>query len=572
MEFPPVTIAKWRELVEKDLAGKSFDQALVHEAMEGIRISPLYTGVPPGDAAPRALPQSRFQICMRHAGLVDLAALLADVRDGADALWLELASTPSALFERPELLSTFLIFDVDGAAPEPALERIAGLVSVAAPRRFALSCDPIARRAQGRASFAELPAELSSLGRAGRLAAERFDGATAALVSTLAYHEAGADAAEELAIALATGACYLGALLEAGLAPERAAQQIALQPAVGRDTFVELCKLRAMRLCWRKVLAASGAAGAGAARVHAVCSRRTLTVRDPWVNMLRATTQVFAAVLGGADLITPSAFDELLGAPSALGRRVARNTGLVLREESLLGQVGDPAGGSYYFESLTDALARKAWARFQRIEQQGGISAVLQSGELAAQLKSGREKQLDRIARRRVPILGVSEFANLGETLPPRAEPLRTVSEPPGAALVATRDAAAFEQLRARSEAAAPPLEALLITLGSYSESRPRADFARGFFAAGGLRTRESRTDEKARLACLCGSDERYADEAAARARALKAAGCSRVLLAGRPGASEAALRAAGVDGFIFLGCDAVATLTELLAPLELPS
>ena len=571
MEFPPVTIAKWRELVEKDLAGKSFEQALVHEAMEGIRISPLYTEAPPGAAGPRALPQSRFQICMRHAGAADLAALLADVRDGADALWLELASTPSAMFARPELLSTFVIFDADGAAPESALERIGGPLSAAAPRRFALGCDPIARRAQGRAGFAELPAELSSLGRAGRLASERYDGATAALVSTLAYHEAGADAAQELAIALATGACYLGALLQAGLAPERAAQQIMLQLAVGRDTFVELCKLRAMRLCWRKVLTASGAAGSEAGRIHAVCSRRTLTVRDPWVNMLRATTQVFAAVLGGAELVTPSAFDELSGAPSALGRRVARNTGLVLREESLLGQVGDPAGGSYYFDSLTDALARKAWQRFQRIEQQGGITAVLQSGELAAQLKSGREKQLDRIARRRVPILGVSEFANLGETLPQPA-PLRIVSEPPGDALPAARDAAAFEQLRARSEAAAPPLEALLITLGTYSESLPRTDFARGFFAAGGIRARESSTDEKARLACLCGSDERYADEAAARARALKAAGCSRVLLAGRPGANEAALRAAGVDGFIFLGCDVIATLTELLALLELPS
>lgn len=569
MEFPPVTIATWRELVEKDLAGKSFEQALVHEAMEGIRISPLYTEAPPGDAPPRAVAQSRFQICMRHAESADLDALLADVRDGADALWLALASAPSAMFSRPELASTFVVFAADGAAPESALERAASLICSAAPRRFALSCDPLARRAQGQARFAELPAELASLGRAGRLAAERFDGATTAMISTLAYHEAGADAAEELAIALATGACYLGALLEAGLSPERAAQQLVLQLAVGRDTFVELCKLRAMRLCWGKVLTASGAADAPPARVHAVCSRRTLTVRDPWVNMLRATTQVFSAVLGGADLVTPSAFDELLGAPSALGRRVARNTGLVLREESLLGQVGDPAGGSYYFESLTDALARKAWQRFQQIEQQGGIAAVLQSGALAAQLKAGRAKQLDRIARRRVPILGVSEFANLGETLPQQGEPLRAASEPPGGALLVTRDAAAFETLRARTEAAEPPLEALLITLGSYSESRPRTDFARGFFAAGGIRTRESGTDEKARLACLCGSDERYAEEAVARAQALKAAGCSRVLVAGRPGATEAALRAAGVDGFIFLGCDAVATLTELL---ELPS
>src|SRR5262249_28156575 len=156
--------------------------------------------------------------------------------------------------------------------------------------------------------------------------------------------------------------------------------------AVGRDTFLELCKVRALRTLWSMLLtgAGAGAIPASRTRIHAVCSSRTLTVRDPWVNMLRTTTQMFSAILGGADLVTPSTFDQALGAPSTLGRRVARNTGHILREESMLGRVIDPAGGAYFFETLTDQLAREAWKRFQKLEAEGGIVPALQSGDLAA--------------------------------------------------------------------------------------------------------------------------------------------------------------------------------------------
>ena len=180
------------------------------------------------------------------------------------------------------------------------------------------------------------------------------------LVSSLAYPDAGADAADEISFALSSGARVIG---------EGA---VGVQVAVGRDTFVELAKIRALRRCWEKLLAASHVPAAGRVLVHAVCSSRTLTQRDPWVNILRVTTEVFAAVLGGAALVTPASFDQALGSPGDLGRRVARNTGLVLREESHLGRVRDPAAGSYYLDTLTDALAREAWKRFQALEREGG--------------------------------------------------------------------------------------------------------------------------------------------------------------------------------------------------------
>ncbi|HEX4383957.1 MAG TPA: methylmalonyl-CoA mutase family protein, partial [Myxococcales bacterium] len=327
------------------------------------------------------------------------------------------------------------------------------------------------------------------------------------------------------------------------------------------DTFLELCKLRALRTCWAKLLAGFGVVSAPRLPVHAVCSARTLTVRDPWVNMLRVTTQVFAAVLGGAELVTPLAFDEALGVPSELGRRVARNTGLVLREESALGQVADAAGGSFAFETLTDSLAREAWKRFQAMEREGGIIPLLESGRLAARIAETARQRADQVAKRKISILGVSDFANLDEVLP---RPAPATQPPAAQGFPIRRDSWPFEQLRSRAEAV-KPADVLLLTLGSFAESRARAGFAASFFSAGGFKTREITSDERAPIVCLCGSDESYAAEAEARAKSLKALGCKQVLLAGRPGSNEAALRAAGVDGFLFLGSDVVATLAPLL-------
>lgn len=573
MHSTRVTLEDWRRLVDEELAGKAFDDALVHEALAGVAIAPLYTEAPRLDGSERLERSEPFRVCMRHGPGASVDDLLADVAGGADALWFPIELTASGALDREELAPATLVLEATRVpSPEAALDAVTALPRAA---RFALAIDPIAWRAAGALPFSSLRADLDALGRVA--AALRDRDAPNVVVSTVPYHEAGADAADEIAVALSTGASYLEALVRAGLTPDEAARAISLRVTVGRDTFVELCKLRALRTCWAKVLVASGASPApGHPLVHAVSSTQTLTVRDPWVNMLRVTTQVFAAVMGGAELVTPLAFDEAFGAASPFGRRVARNTGLVLREESALGKVSDPAGGAYYFDSLTDALGRAAWARLQELARGGGIVAELESGRLPARLEAAWARRLERIAKREVPILGVSVFANLDESLP-HAVPRSIERAPQGEVLGARRDAAPFEALRARADALAPAPEVLLATLGSFAESRPRAGFASSFFAAGGLRTREqeaSATRDAPALVCLCGTDERYADEAAAHARALKAAGAERVFVAGRPGALEPELRAAGVDGFIFVGCDVVATLSDVLSlsgaePLE---
>jgi methylmalonyl-CoA mutase len=373
------------------------------------------------------------------------------------------------------------------------------------------------------------------------------------VVTTLGFHDAGADAADELALGLSSLVAVLRRHVAAGDELARVAPGLSARVAVGRDTFGEVCKLRALRVLWHKVLAGAGVADARLGTIHAVCSARTLSQRDPWVNMLRVTTQVFAAALGGAQLITPRPFDAAFATRSALGDRVARNTALVLREESQLGRVHDAAGGSYYIETRTDALARAAWSRFAAIERDGGVDALARSGTLQARLEAAWTARLGALARRKEPVLGVSEFANLREQLPGE----------PRASGAGHRDSEAFEALRARVER--EPRGVQLALLGPAAEHRARVGFAEALFAVAGLAA-VPRDGGAVDIACICGSDERYATEAVDAARALKAAGARRVVVAGKPGALEAALRAAGVDAFIFVGCDVLATFEELLS------
>lgn len=516
MTFPTPRLEDWRALVDKELAGRPFDKVLVHKLVEGLAVDPLYVAAPVEATAAR-IAHAGFRICIAGDDVAELA-------DGADALWTKSA----ALLDETDALLVFDDLPVDALKTD---------------RRVLLGHDPIDRGAA--VTFPD----------AKELVA-RAPSAVLATVSTLAYHEAGADAADEIEVALSTGAAYLGALVDAGLVPDEAARQVSLRVAVGRDTFVELAKLRALRVCWQKLLAAFGASGQPI--VHAVASRRTLSGRDPWVNMLRVTTQVFAAAVGGADLVTPQAFDAALGEPSALGRRVARNTGLVLREESFLGRIGDASGGSYYFESLTDALAREGWKRFQQMEKAGGIAKLRADGTVAKRLEDAWHDRLRLIATRRTPLLGVSEFANLDEQLPAVAPATVTKGDLP-----VHRDTEAFEALRTRADATRP--EALLLTVGTFAESRGRVGFATSFLAAGGIRAKESSEVQKTDIAIVCGTDERYATDAVATVKALKEAGARRVLLAGKPGALEASLKEAGLDGSIFVGCDALATLADLL-------
>ncbi len=316
-----------------------------------------------------------------------------------------------------------------------------------------------------------------------------------------------------------------------------------------------------------------------------------LTQRDAYVNMLRATMATFSAGLGGANAITVLPHTLALGLPDPFARRAARNTQLVLLEESNLAKVSDPAAGSGGIETLTQQLCEAAWSIFQEIEKAGGLFASLEQGLIQRKVAATRAVREANIAKRRDVLTGASEFPNLHEAdvavLAVKPVALAPMGEATieFEALTPIRLAAPFEALRDKSDSmlkssgARPKI--FLANLGTAADFTARAGFAKSFFETGGIEAidTEGFTDPTAlaaafnasgaALACLCSSDKVYAEHATATAAALQSAGAKHIYLAGRPGEQEAAWRGAGVGDFIFAGGDALAMLREAWRRME---
>ena len=425
--------------------------------------------------------------------------------------------------------------------------------------------------------------------------AQAFPNANLLRIDGRPVHETGGSDAQELAALIADGIDTLRRLDVAGMNAEAAAPRLLFTLAVDANYGTGIAKLRAARRLWARCLNALGLP-AMPMRLQAVSSRRMLTKRDPWVNLLRNTAACFAAGVGGADIVTLRPFTDALGLAEELGRRTARNTQIIAQEESGLGRVGDPSGGAWFVESYGDTLAKTAWTIFQEIEVGGGYGAALMDGAFQARISDTRKAMRKDIARRKIPVTGVSEFAQLAETPAPVADagdwtgggeafqtdPPITLPDAQGEAfaspLLPIRLAAPFEHLRDHAEARAASTgkapSIFLATLGPLAEHNARADFAANLFAAGGIEAKrvpvppETMSELAAAfkasgcaLAVLCGSDARYADEAAQAAAALSEAGAQRLYLAGKPGEHEATWREAGIDSYVHIGVDVIATL-----------
>jgi methylmalonyl-CoA mutase len=357
--------------------------------------------------------------------------------------------------------------------------------------------------------------------------------------------------------------------------------------AADADQFLTIAKFRSVRKLWARVEQACGLAPAPA-HVAAETAWRMMTRRDPSVNILRSTIAVFAAGLGGADAITVLPFTAAIGLPDRFARRIARNTQLVLLEESHLAKVSDPTAGSGGIEDLTQQLCGAAWSLFRDIEKAGGAAAALEQGLIQSKVAATRGEREKNIARRKDALTGTSEFPNIHEAAvhvlevaPHPASRERTESP----ALPRIRLAEPFEQLRDGSDRALAATgsrpKVFFANLGKLSDFTARTLFAKNVFEAGGI---EAATNDGfasrdamiaafkasgAKLVCLCSSDKVYATEATDAAQALTSAGAAPIYLAGRPGELEAALKSAGVQDFIYAGCDVVAALTRAHAFLN---
>jgi methylmalonyl-CoA mutase len=419
--------SKWMALVEKTLKGQAFDEALITPTPDGIAIQPLYT-VDDGVAVARDLrardADRPWDLRMRaaHPDPRQAAAeIMKDLENGAASVLLALDPTGvnGVAVGSPQDLAQALngvMLDLAPVALDagflgPKAADWLGTLAKAAPNApLAFHMDPLTAFAQAGASPGPIESHLISAATVGARLSETYAKARLMLATGRAAHEAGGSNTEELAVMAACALAYAKALVRAGLSMEEAFSRITLGVSLDAEYFTGVAKVRAARALWARITDACGVSVP--AVIEARSSQRMLTRADAWTNLLRLTSAGFAGAVGGADAIVLGAFTDALGLPTAFGRRQARNTQLVLMEESHLGRVADPAGGSWYLDSLTDQMARAAWGGFQAIEAAGGIVKALESGLIADIVGATRAAQDAAFADKSRKILGVTVFPN----------------------------------------------------------------------------------------------------------------------------------------------------------------
>jgi methylmalonyl-CoA mutase len=462
--FPPHTYEEWKAAAIALLKGRPFEKTLNTPTYEGFDLDPIYmrgdiSGLGHIGSQPGLGSQVRSS---RLAGYLEAgwqvsqelgtgspatlnAQILEGLENGQDEvnLWLDLpgrlgadpgsnesasggicglslanADDFKALFKDVHLDAVSLYIQSGAAAPAIYAMVLAYLGDAAKQQTGCIAMDPVTVLAER----GKLPGSESEVfDRMAGLLAHSAEAAPALQVIEVkghTYHNGGASSTQEMAAMLATGVCYLREMQARGLEPATVASRMRFSISIGGNTFLEIAKLRAFRLLWNRILEALEVADEDRfLHLHARTGIYNKTVYDPYVNMLRTTTEAFSAVVGGCDSLHVAPFDEVLRESDAFSRRIARNTHAILAEECEMRQVIDPAGGSYAVETLTDKMAEKAWELFQGIEAEGGILKALLSGSLQEAVASVREKRAQNLHRRRNVIVGTNQYPNATEEL-----------------------------------------------------------------------------------------------------------------------------------------------------------
>ncbi|MEM1086390.1 MAG: methylmalonyl-CoA mutase family protein [Pseudomonadota bacterium] len=628
--FDEASEADWLGAVEKALKGGGIEK-ITRQTRDGIKIKPLYRETDFKSAqdplgAPGAAPYLRGAHIEPNLGLqwdirqrfthpdpaTTNAEILRDLERGVTGVELAvdcLGQTGIQLCDAQAIKTALtgvkadiapIALDHCGAGTGASIAALLALWAedqdTATHAKLAFNIDPIGvlmRTGKLGGGLDKVYAKTAALTDALAL---RFPLATVLRADARPVHEAGGTEAQELAALIASAVDTMRRLDAAGLKSDRSASQFQFTLSVDGNYGIGIAKLRAARQLWARIQSAMDLS-AQPMRLQAVTSARMLTRYDPWVNMLRGTAACFAAAVGGADVITVRPFNEALGLPEELGRRIARNTQIMAMEESGLGRVSDPSGGAWFTETLARDMAEAAWVEFQQIESEGGLAQSLLDGALQARIREAKSKLMKDVSRRKVPITGVSEFPLLDAVGAPIGDPgsvtpkdgidpaglnafipdSADISGPDAMAdpLLPMRFADPFETLRDRAEAhfektgQRPAI--FLATLGPLAEHTARADFAQNLFAAGGVEAKAAPVPPETvselaaayaasgcQIAVLCGSDPRYTEEADTAAKALKEAGAQTLWLAGKH-------EGEGIDRHIFMGCDVVHELTLAL-------
>ena len=558
-EFPPVPTEKWEEVIMKDLKGADYDKKLVWHTIEGFNVKPYYRaedleGLEYLEANPGQKPYTRGNQCGGNEWEVRQDIRVKDPKE-ANRIALDAV-------ERGATSLGLCAKQVTTAADMAAL--LKGIYINAVSINFMCSEDYL--------QLLKLYVEYAH---------EELPKFRVLTVNSNLLHNAGANIVQELGFGLAAANELVARLTDMGCKMEHVASRIMLNVGVGSTYFMEIAKIRAARLLWSKIVEQYKPECDCPYKlfINATTSEWNQSVYDPYVNMLRSTTETMSSAVAGADSISVLPFDNAYKEADDFGYRIARNQQLLLKEESYLEKIVDPAAGSYYIENLTNEIAKGAWAHFLKVEEAGGYCKALRAGMVQDEVaETARKRDLD-IALRKTTILGTNQYPNLLEKMGDKVangEKHCCCCEQGDEVKVLRpyRGAEAFEQLRLQTEKASHRPKVFLLTYGNLTMRKARAGFATNFFGVAGYEIidnlgfatpeegAKAALESGADVVVLCSSDDEYAELTQPVCDLLKGKVKS-LVLAGFPKEMVETYKGYGIDEFIHVKTNALDCLTK---------
>lgn len=622
-EFPSVSTEQWEEKINQDLKGADYEKKLIWKTAEGFKVKPYYRAQDLKDlkdmmaSLPGQFPYTRGSSAESNAWLISQDIETADparanemIKDatsrGADAVLVNASGIKSAadaekLLDGIDISKTTLCFN---SAPSYAklfrylTENFNTFNTNIDNLKGNFDFDPLSYVLLNGNFYSSQDDDLTQ-GLELLKEAKDIKGLKVLSVNGQFFHNSGSTLVQELAFALASGNEYLSWYTSHGLSVDEVAPKMVFVFAVSGNYFMEIAKLRAARLLWAKIVEQYKPASeeSGKMFIHSITANWNKTIYDPYVNMLRTTTEAMSAAIGKADIITVLPFDMNYQEPDDFSLRIARNQQIILKEESNLDKVVDPSAGSYYIENLTASLADAAWALFMKVEETGGMLEAIKTGFIQDEVAKSAQNKKDDIAYRRTLVLGTNQHPNLNERMldkiqmedddePIEVETSTPLNQPVYKRLEVMRASDEFEDLRLATEIweneGNKRPSVFMLTIGNPAMRKARAAFSAGFFGAAGYTIIDNagfatqdegvkaalKTD--AEIIVICSSDEEYAELAGDITRTIKLSDPDRVvIIAGYPKDIIENLKAAGVDEFIHVKSNALETLYALQQKLE---
>ena len=593
-KFPPVSTEEWRAKVETDLKGADFQKKLVWRTNEGFNVQPMYRAedikdLKTTDSLPGEYPYIRGTRTDNHwyirqeITVADCAEANAKAREilgkGVTSIGFKL--------KKDVIADGFVATLLDGIKLDTVEVNFACCPSCATEVAHALVDYVKANHAAD--TFRDFPKDIKALAAELVKAVADVKGLRVLAVDSAMLSNAGAYIYQELGYALAWGNEWMSMLTDAGIDAAEAGRRIKFDMGISSNYFMEIAKFRAARMLWAQIVKQYQPACDCACKmnVHATTSEFNQTIYDAYVNLLRSQTESMSAAIAGVDSITVTPFDKQYKTPDDFSERLARNQQLLLKEESHLDRIVDPAGGSYYVETLTVSIANEAWKLFLEVEENGGFYSQLKAGAVQKAINESCDKRHTDVARRKESLLGTNQFPNFNEMAADKIETENCCGKSCGCshegegnaveALHGTRAASDFEALRLETERSGKRPRVFMLTIGNLAMRIARSQFSSNFFACAGYEIIDNlgfdtvqqgidaAMEKKADIVVLCSSDDEYATLAPEAFKALD--GRAEFVVAGNPACTEQ-LQAAGITQFIHVRSNVLETLKAFNAKL----